>query len=267
MTLLVPLAPDQSGRLSRRNPVAKIAVAVVVMAGLLVSGDLVTPALVLTMELAVLPLTGVRLVTLARRSWPLLLAVAGVALTNVLIVDGGNSAELLRIGPLDVTSGGLEAAAAVSLRLLGIALPGIVIVATTDPLDLADALVQHLRVSPRFAYGALAGLRLLPLLSADWHQLRRARRARGLEAGRSPLAAVRFFSSLTFALLVTAIRRGVRLATAMDARGFDSDATRTVARKQHFRAADGLLVALAMCAVITATAISLALGTWMPAFT
>ena len=45
--------------------------------------------------------------------------------------------------------------------------------------DLADALVQRWRVPARFAYGALAALRLLPLLSADWHMIGRARRARG----------------------------------------------------------------------------------------
>jgi energy-coupling factor transport system permease protein len=266
MTILAPLAPDSAGRLARRDPVAKIGMAVVVMGGLVVSGDIVTPALVLAVELAVLPLAGVRAGTLARRAWPLLLGVAGVALTNVLVVDGGSSAELVRIGPIDVTQGAVEAAAAVSLRLLAIVLPGIVVVATTDPLDLADALVQHLHVSPRFAYGALAGLRLLPLLSADWHQLRRARRARGLEPGRSPVAVLRFFGSLTFSLLVAAIRRGVRLATAMDARGFDVRTPRTVARPQCFTRADWILVALAFVVVTSATTVSVTAGTWVPAF-
>jgi energy-coupling factor transport system permease protein len=266
MTILTPLAPDSTGRLARRNPVAKIGMAVIVMAGLLVSGDLVTPAVVVAVELVLLPLTGLRLSTLARRSWPLLVGVAGVAVTNLLVVDGRDTAQLFRIGPIDLTQGGLEAAAAVSLRLIGIALPGIVAIATTDPLDLADALVQHLHVSPRFAYGALAGLRLLPLLSVDWHQLKRGRRARGLEPGRSPVSVVRFFRSLTFTLLVAAIRRGVRLATAMDARGFDSTTPRTVARPQSFRAGDWALLAGSASVVIAATATSMALGTWTPAF-
>lgn len=266
MTLLAPLAPDASAAFARRDPLAKLGVAAIVMVGLLVSGDIVTPTILVAMELAVIPFTGVRAATLARRTWPLLVAVAGVALTNLLVVDGGDSRELFRIGPIDITSGAAEAAAAVSLRLLGIALPGIVVLATTDPLDLADALVQHLHVSPRFAYGALAGIRLLPLLSADWHQLKRARRARGLDAGRSPVSAARFFGSLTLALLVASIRRGVRLAAAMDARGFDSTVSRSVARRQSFRAPDWALLVLAGLAVAMASAVSAVMGVWTPTF-
>jgi len=45
-----------------------------------------------------------------------------------------------------------------------------------------------------------------------------------------------------FALLVSAIRRGTRLATAMDARGFASGVPRTQARHQRMRRADWSLL-------------------------
>lgn len=45
-----------------------------------------------------------------------------------------------------------------------------------------------------------------------------ARRARGIDAGRNPLTRLRLFGSTAFTLLVGAIRRGTRLAVAMDAR-------------------------------------------------
>ena len=62
-----------------------------------------------------------------------------------------------------------------------------------------------------------------------------ARRARGVDAGRNPVARLRLFASTAFALLVGAIRRGTRLAVAMDARGFDSGVPRDRrARRQHF---------------------------------
>jgi energy-coupling factor transport system permease protein len=249
VSLLAPLAPDPNAALARRNPVAKLAAAIVVMAGLLLTLDPVTPAVLLAIEVAVVPATGVRWRTLARRTWPLLVGVAGVTVANLLIV------------------GSLESAAAVSLRLLGIALPGILVLASTDPMDLADALVQRLHVSPRFAYGALAALRLLPLLAADWHQIARARRARGLDAGWSPVARARLGFSRVFAVLVGAIRRAVRLARAMEARGFDAGVPRTVARPQPMRAPDWALVLAAVTAVGVATAVALAAGTWTLAFT
>jgi energy-coupling factor transport system permease protein len=249
VSLLAPLAPDPHAALARRNPVAKLAAATVVMAGLLLTLDPVTPAVLLAIELAVVPVTGVRWWTLARRTWPLLIGIGGVTVANVLI------------------AGSVESALAVALRLLGIALPGILVLASTDPMDLADALVQRLHVSPRFAYGALAALRLLPLLAADRHQIARARRARGLEAGWSPIARTRLGFSQVFAVLVAAIRRAVRLATAMEARGFDAGVPRTVARPQPMRAADWALVLAAVAAVGLATAVAVVAGTWSLAFT
>ena len=89
MSLLVPLAPDPHAALARINPVAKLTAAIVVLVGLVVTSDPLTPALLLAVELAVLPFTGVRAATLLRRTWPLLLSVSGVALTNMIVVNGG----------------------------------------------------------------------------------------------------------------------------------------------------------------------------------
>src|SRR5207244_3854930 len=127
----------------------------------------------------------------------------------------------------------LHAGLALALRVLAVAVPGVLVFATTDPTDLADSLVQNVRLPVRFAIGALAAFRLMPLLHDEWRLLTLARRARGVDAGRNPLVKVRLFASLTFALLVGAIRRGTRLAVAMDARGFDSGATRTAVRVQR----------------------------------
>ena len=82
-------------------------------------------------------------------------------------------------------------ASAWRLRVVGLALPGVLLVASTDPVRLADALTLHWRVPTRFAYGALAALRLAPLLVAEFESIRLARRTRGVEAGRNPLAARR----------------------------------------------------------------------------
>ena len=261
MSLLAPLAPDPDAALARFNPVAKISAALVVMVGLLVTLDPVTPALLLAVELAVVPLTGVSVRSLARRCWPLLAGAAGVAVTNLLVVDGGRV--LLDLGVADVSADAVPSAAGISLRLLAVALPGVLVLATTDPMDLADALVQRWHAPARFAYGALAALRLLPLLSADWQQVTRARRARGLDPGRSPVAHLQAFAAQVLAVLVAAVRRGVRLATAMEARGFGAtDVERTVARPQPVLARDWWLVTASIAVVVAATAVSVLVGAW-----
>jgi energy-coupling factor transport system permease protein len=139
---------------------------------------------------------------------------------------------------------------------------GVLAFAAIDPTDLADALVQHLRAPARFAYGALAAVRMLPLLAAEWQTIGLARRARGIDAGRNPAAAVRLFGGRVFALLVGAIRRATRLAVAMDARGFDTDRPRTFARRSRFGRADAALLGAGVLLATGATVVSMALGTW-----
>ncbi|MCY1141791.1 energy-coupling factor transporter transmembrane component T [Actinoplanes sp. Pm04-4] len=264
MTLALQPIADPSAPLARRNPVAKLAAALLFSLPLIATLDPLTPAIALLIELAVVPLFGVRYSTLARRAWPLLIGAFGLLVTMVLFAADRGGTLLLELGPFDVTTGVLTAALGLILRLFAVAVPGVLVFATTDPTDLADALVQNAKAPARFAIGALAAFRLLPLLGAEWQMLTLARRARGIDAGRNPFAAVRLFVSTAFALLVGALRRGGRLAVAMDARGFDSGAPRTYARKQVFRQADAMLVIGAVLLSALTLATTIALGLFRP---
>ncbi|MEU2703393.1 energy-coupling factor transporter transmembrane component T family protein [Micromonospora aurantiaca (nom. illeg.)] len=250
--------------LARRNPVAKLAAAVVFTLILVATLDPVAPAIAIAVELAVLPLFGVRYRVLARRAWPLLAGAAGILITLVLFAADRSGRVLVEAGPVLVTEGVLVTALGLVLRMLAVALPGIVVFATTDPTDLADALIQNAKTPARFAIGALAAFRMVPLLEQEWRMISMARRARGVDAGRNPVAKLRLFASTAFTLLVGAIRRGTRLAVAMDARGFDAGTPRTVARPKRFTRADALLVAGAALLAGGALATSIALGTFRP---
>ncbi|WP_435091309.1 energy-coupling factor transporter transmembrane component T family protein [Micromonospora aurantiaca (nom. illeg.)] len=250
--------------LARRNPVAKLAAAVVFTLILVATLDPVAPAIAIAVELAVLPLFGVRYRVLARRAWPLLAGAVGILVTLVLFAADRSGRVLVEAGPVLVTEGVFVTALGLVLRMLAVALPGIVVFATTDPTDLADALIQNAKTPARFAIGALAAFRMVPLLEQEWRMISMARRARGVDAGRNPVAKLRLFASTAFTLLVGAIRRGTRLAVAMDARGFDAGTPRTVARPQRFTRADALLVAGAALLAGGALATSIALGTFRP---
>jgi energy-coupling factor transport system permease protein len=250
--------------LARRNPVAKLAAGLALTLGLFATLDPVTPAIAIAGELAAVPLFGLRYRDLIRRGWPIAVAALGVLLSLVLFAADRSGPVLVSLGPLSVTGSILYTALGLALRVFAISIPGVLIFATTDPTDLADALVQNVRVPARFAIGTLAAFRLLPLLGQEWQQLRLARRARGVDAGRNPFAAARIFASMTFGLLVGAIRRGTRLASAMDARGFDSGVKRTSARIQRFRLADAALVAGAIGLAVLALAISIHQSAFIP---
>jgi energy-coupling factor transport system permease protein len=245
-------AVNPDAPLARRNPAAKLAAAAVLTLALVVSLDPVAPAVALAAELAAVPLFGLRYGALARRAWPLVVSVLGAVLTLFLFAQDREHV--------------VASALALALRLFAVALPGILAFATTDPTDLADALVQNARLPVRFAIGTLAAWRLVPLLGEEWRLITLARRARGVDPGRDPVARLRLFASAAFTLLVGAIRRGTRLAVAMDARGFDSGVPRTSARRQHFGRADAALVAGAASVAGVALAVSVAAGTFHPLF-
>jgi energy-coupling factor transport system permease protein len=252
MSLPLALGPARPVPLSAINPVAQLSAIAVLTAVLLVSGDLVTPVVVLAAELALLPAAGLTTpAAVLRRTWPLLLSAAGVAWVNVAF------------GALDGPAAWLSGATW-GLRVIALALPGILLVAATDPVRLADALTLHWRLPDRFAYGALAALRLVPLLATEWETIRLARRARGVEAGINPVAQLRLAGGTAFALLVGAIRRGTRLATAMDARGFDSGIPRTNARGSRLHRRDGWFVAGTTAVCAAAVALSVVTGAWHP---
>lgn len=251
MTASLALGPAPDVRLGRINPVAQLSALIVVTVVLLTSLDVVTPAVVVAAELTLLPAAGLhRPGALWRRTWPLLAGAVSVGVVNVA----------LSTHPSVVSGVGL------GLRVIGLALPGVLLVASTDPVRLADALTLHWHVPTRFAYGALAALRLAPLLVTEFESIRLARRTRGVEAGRNPLARVRLLGGIGFALLVGAVRRGSRLATAMDARGFDSGIRRSNARGSVLQARDAWFVAGAVVVCAAAVALSVVTGAWSPVF-
>ncbi len=248
MKRFTPLRPDPRAPLVRANPVVKLIAAAVLMAVLFVASGPITPALVLAGILVSLPLAGLGVRTLLGRTWPLLVAALMVGVLNVLLAPASSD------GP-DFTTG-----LALGLRLLGIALSGVIALATTDPTDLADSLQQQARLSPRLAVGALAAVRMLPILAVEWQLLGMARRARGVSAGWSPIAAARLAFGKLLALLVGAVRRATRLALAMEARSFGAAPCRTIARPQRLRATDWVL----LIAAVTLGAVALGVGSALP---
>ncbi|MGH2418388.1 MAG: energy-coupling factor transporter transmembrane component T family protein [Candidatus Limnocylindria bacterium] len=264
MQLLTPIVPDPAAPLARANPVAKLIAALVLLLALFASLDAVTAAIILAGLVGMLPLSGLSVRALVGRAWLIGLVAVAVAVLNVAFAAEQLGPTVLAVGPVRIGAETLVIGAALGLRLLAIALAGILATATSDPTETADALVQQARVSPRFAIGVLAALRLLPMLAHEWQVIGMARRARGVDAGRSPIAAVRLLAGRLMALLVGAIRRGTRMALAMEARGFGAMPCRSVARPQRMRSADWAWIAGAVLLAAGAIATSLALATWRP---
>ena len=252
------LAPPRGGqRIFTVNPVAKIAALVPLTICLLVSLDWVSATVGVVGELLLFAAAGLRSRALWLRTLPVWLAAPLAGLTMVLYGQP-SGATYLQLGFVHVTQGSLAIGLATMLRLVAIALPAVVLFATIDPTDLADGLAQRLRLPSRFVLGALAGLRLVGLFVHDWRSLELARRARGVaDSGR-----VRRLLGQALALLVLAIRRGTKLATAMEARGFDGPAERTWARPSPFGRAELVTIACGLLLGAACLAAAVASGSW-----
>ena len=82
--------------------------------------------------------------------------------------------------------------------------------------------------------------------------------ARGV-ADHAPLRRV---AGQAFALLVFAVRRGSKLATAMEARGFGAHRTRSWARPSPFSGREFALIAAGFAIAATATTVAVTTGNW-----
>jgi energy-coupling factor transport system ATP-binding protein len=144
----------------------------------------------------------------------------------------------------------VAAGATAGLRVAFFVLPGVLLAARVDPFALGDHLGQRLHLPARPVVAAVAALQRFESLDTQWHQLRRTRRVRGLDGGRSPVARARQVAALTVGLLVQSLRQAGRMAVAMEARGFSAPLAqgrrRTWAEPAPWLGADSLMTALGM---------------------
>lgn len=242
--------------LDRTNPVTRIAAAVIVSLPLLVTLDWVSGATMVGLVLVAAVALGFPLGFIARRVWPVL-ALAPLAALNMALYGRPGGAVHVDWFLVHITDNSLRLSLAVLLRVLALGVPSLLLFAGIDPTDLADGLAQVWRLPARFVLGALAGFRLLTRFVDDWRSLALARRARGL----GDTGAVRRWATMAFAMLVIAIRRGSKLATAMEARGFGT-AERTWARPSTVGRADLVLVGCSLAAIAAALGAAVAAGTF-----
>lgn len=148
----------------------------------------------------------------------------------------------------------LDTAVGASLRIVYLIAPGAIASTYLEPSSLADHLAQRLRLPPRVVVAASAALQRLDEIGAQWRQIARARRARGVGSEGGPVRRFRVAAAMTLALLVSTMRLSGRISVAMDARGFARAHRRSWAEPAPWRYADS---------VAALAAVALAAGPWL----
>ena len=249
--------PVARGLLARTNPVARVLALLVATTPLLITIDPVSAGVALALELALMPLSGVSARSFFLKATPLLVAAPLGALSMLLYASPGGTV-YWQFGPAAISDHSIWLALGIGLRMCAIVMPAIALLDRIDPTDMGDGLAQILHLPARPVLAALAGARMTSLMAADWKALERARRARGVgDASR-----IRSFLRGSFSLLVFALRRSGKLATTMEARGFGAAGKRTWARVSRLRAADAVLMVVAVALPAIALAASIWAGTF-----
>ncbi|HAH53571.1 MAG TPA: energy-coupling factor transporter transmembrane protein EcfT [Bifidobacterium sp.] len=257
----VAKAASPSWFIAKINPVSRFIGALILCIPMFFTLDVVSASVAFGLEMLLLWIGGLAPWTVLRKTWPVWIAAAG-SFISVSLYGKTSGTVLADFGFIVVSQGSVYLAAATFLRVAAIAVPGVILALGLDPTDLADGLVQILHLPSRFVYGGLAGMRMFTLLQDDWRALGQSRRSRGLGDG----SAIKRVFSQAFSLLVVSIRRGTKLATAMEARGFGSDAPRSQARESKLHAVDWVFYAI--CVAVPAIALYAAYrtGYWNWAF-
>jgi energy-coupling factor transport system permease protein len=168
-----------------------------------------------------------------------------LGLLQVLFVRAGPV--WVEIGPLAVTADGAAAGVHVAGRFLSVILLSYLFVLTTEPNDLAYALMRA-GLPYRYGFALITALRLVPVFEEEGRIVYNAQLARGVRYDvRSPRRFLTLARQFVLPLLVSALGKVDGLAVSMEGRCFGRHPTRTFLREVRATwydgVAGGLLVA------------------------
>lgn len=200
--------------LHKLNPVTKLALAAAIIIATFCAGSYVMlgALLALTLILAAYAHAFGRLLTIIKLMIPLVII---MFLLQGLFVRTGVPVFAY------FTDDGIVAASKVCLRLVGVALPVVLMLSVTKLTDLANACVELLHIPYRYAFTFTTALRFVPVFSQEMNAIMEAQRARGIAYDtKNPFRKAKLILPLCVPLLVTSVGKTDATALAAEQRGF-----------------------------------------------
>lgn len=174
---------------------------------------------------------------------PVLLLAVGFLVTGLFYTDSDPSGYTGSIGIAAMSIGSFYNGLQLATRIFAFAGLGILFSLTTDAQEFIVSLQHQAKLPPKFAYGILAAVHLLPNIQKEYQNARRALQVRGVS---SP-----FSLKPVFIMFVNSIRWSECLAMAMESKGFSEDGERTYYHQTVARKRD-LFFAVTICLCMTA---------------
>lgn len=230
--------------LHRLNPVAKLALAsgIIIATFLAASYPALVGLLVITLALGAYAGVFSRLASLLK----VLLPLAAIMLAlQMIFVQGGE--RLVGF----VTSEGLVTGSKACLRLLGVALPLVLVLTVTKLTDLANACVEILHVPYRYAFAFTTALRFVPLFGQEMNAIMEAQTARGVEYDtKNPIKKLQLMLPLCIPLLISSVGKTDATALAAEQRGFYLRTRESSYKRYPLQALDFAAIAVAVALIV-----------------
>jgi energy-coupling factor transport system permease protein len=156
-----------------------------------------------------------------------------------------------------LTAAAVETSAAMTLRFVVLVESFSVFFLTTSPDHLGLALEQT-RVPYEFAFAFTTAVRFVPVLAEEAQTIMDAQKARGLELEKGGiLKRIRNYVPVLIPLIVSAIRRSLELAEAMESRAWGATKNRTNLYALKLHRGDFALLAITIGVLVVAVYVRL----------
>lgn len=230
------------------NPLTKLIVLVLFSVGIFLFASIPIELLVFLSLVAIIAMVRSRVLASLLTSRFLLSFAVLLFLVQVIFNVGGTvyfSIPLV-LFTIPVTSHGVTVGIVLALRFVCIILASAIFVFTTDPGELAYALIRA-GVPYRYGFMLVTAIRFIPVFESEAGTVRCAQQARGLDIDGQGLRAL--INSARYTLLplvVSALSKVDVLVISMEGRAFGIKPWRTSVRRSRSGAADILVLAAAV---------------------
>lgn len=238
-----------SSLLHRLNPVTKLAMAAAIIIATLLaqSWAALVGLLLITLGLSVYAGAFSRLASLLKVLVPV--AVLMFVLQLAFVRNGDAIA-------LFITTDGLQTGGKACLRLVGVALPLVLMLAVTKLNDLANVCVEMLHIPYKYAFTFTTALRFVPVFTQEMNAIMEAQMARGVQFDtHNPFKKMSLMLPVCIPLLVTSVGKTDATALAAEQRGFYLRTRASSYKRYPLRGID--IAALALCIALAACAATL----------
>lgn len=242
------------------NPLTKILLAAILFVMVIfIHNPNVLFHLTMLMLLMLLILSGVKLKYLILLL--IFIFISGFISSLYMIFYGEGSETLFRYGIIHITEESFIRGIHITMRGIILSLFGALVIFTSKITDVFYALMIQLKVKPKYAYSFMAAIRMVPIIIAEYFQLRQARKVRRALIHKKYISGFKGLNSTIITLLSQSIRRAYRLGIAMESKGF-TDGSRTYYYRTSFSKHDLYLLVLTGAALW----LSIQLGTMITPF-